>query len=173
MDLVVVATPETSSILQLFVPSNAWPSIEDKRLECPLGFDEFTFFENERARTKTRERLGIHREDIVLLVTSRFSPEKWPTICSTFRAFKRVLAQHENLHCIVVGLNDNKLSQQMRLMAQDCRHSQRIHLEPFSDRKASLNFLTGLTSLCSDDRRFPVKKHWAQACEAFLQTTAQ
>ena len=78
--LVVVATPETADILRLFMPDNHWAQVEPKIMECPLGFDENTFFFDETLHRSCREDFGIGIDETVLLLTSRFSPEKWPPI---------------------------------------------------------------------------------------------
>ena len=139
-NLVVATTQETPRILEALIPIADWAQIRPSVWCCPLGFDEHTFrFEPHRRRTVRRE-LGIAPGAPVILVTSRFVSEKWPVIQFTVDALREVLTVNDDVQLMIVGLDDNELSQQMRAMCTALPESHRIHCVAFAprDRLAAL-----------------------------------
>ena len=132
--LVIANTEETPEILSLFVPARDWPAIEQKICRVPLGYDPTHFRYRSELREQAREDLGLVNDEVLVVLSSRFAPEKKSSIALCWAGFvKAELGPKVKL--LVTGLSENDDSQAFRQMVDASEHKTQVILESFAGRE--------------------------------------
>ena len=131
--LVIANTEETPEILSLFVPAQDWPAIEQKVCKIPLGYDPTHFRYRSAVREQARKDLGLVDDEVLVVLSSRFAPEKKSSIALCWAGFvKAELGPKVKL--LVTGLSENDDSQAFRKMVDASEHKTQVILESFAGK---------------------------------------
>ena len=132
--LVVANTEETPGIIQLYLPE-ADAQIMEKVRCFPLGYDPIAFGYDPERRARAREARQLTDETILVLISSRFVPEKAKAVNHLLDGALGALSASPHMQLAILGLGEDPLSAAVRRRCDDHPDVQRIHLFPFGDRE--------------------------------------
>lgn len=136
--LVVGNTPQAREIVLRLFPSGEREDISRKMIDMPLGFSpqHFGYFPN--VRESIRKELNIGHEDVLVCVSSQFSPAKEPFVKLIIDALRQVMDHESSLRAIIVGFTDDPknaaVSQRIREHIDQGLHGERFIKHPFAGR---------------------------------------
>lgn len=129
-DGVVCNTPETAGIVLDLLPRLQRAAARETLWPTPLGFDPRVFgFE-------AAPRPPAFAGRIVAAISSRFAPEKAPTLELIRSALERAMDRDDRLDGLWIGFDDGPVSRRLAAALDSSRHRARMHRRPFGDRAA-------------------------------------
>ena len=134
-DLIVGNTPQTRGIiLRQFPDANERIAIDQKIIDCPLGFSPDHYRHDPSIREAVRTELGLKPDDVVVCTSSRFDPEKRTSIQLVIDACRRVIPGIACLRAIIVGFSDSPTSKEIAANIRTGDFADRFMIQPFADR---------------------------------------
>lgn len=151
--LTIANTPECTDIIRQYIWGDDRVSWACKHVEIPLGFCPHTFRYRPRMRAQAREALSLRDNDVTVLFSTRFAPDKWPALNSCFQAveqgFQQALelingseelthlsdSQAPRLHMIWIGADESAVTAQMRDVLREAQDPGQHHLISFQTRE--------------------------------------
>jgi glycosyltransferase involved in cell wall biosynthesis len=137
-NLIVGNTPQAREILLRLFPAGERSAVEQKYVDMPLGFSPEHFGYRREMQQRVRQQLGISPTEVLVCVSSHFSPAKEPFVKLIIDAIRRVMDGHDALKAVVVGFTDDPryvgVSQRIEQHIAAGPHAARILREPFADR---------------------------------------
>jgi hypothetical protein len=127
---------ETRDILSLVFSRSEYSKIEPSLFYLPLGFDEKKFFFSPSLREETRQTLGVQGDEILLVMSSRFTRFKIDlALRKLIKRLARYMADHHNIKLLIIGLIDNEVCNAFAEEIKTYPASERMLLEPLVDQE--------------------------------------
>lgn len=133
-DLIVANTPETRDILLYYPRGGQRTAIEQKIAQLPLGFSPRFFRFDPETRAAARAALGLAPDDVAVVVSSRFAPNKEKALDVSLRALQQAMEAAPRLHALVVGFGEGGTSERLHALLDRGPHPERFHRFGFADR---------------------------------------
>lgn len=130
--LVVANTAETADIVLSFCPRRQRAEIADKIAPTPLGYDATVFAYEAERRQRVRKKMGLTDDQVVVIASSRFAPDKAETIRFNFSGLTRAMKLEPRLIGWMVGAGEDALSQEIRAAAAP--FGSRMRVQGFAGR---------------------------------------
>lgn len=123
---VIANTPETPAIIRAMLP----PALRETApiSALPLGFDPASFGPDP---TRRRPADGA----IVAVVSSRFAPEKLPSLRLILAALDAAMNRAPTLRAVLVGFDGGPTSRAIEAQIDASTHAARFERRPFADRQ--------------------------------------
>jgi glycosyltransferase involved in cell wall biosynthesis len=138
-NLIVGNTPQARDILLRLFPAGEQSAIERKYLDMPLGFSPEHFGYRPETRLRVRQQLGVGPDDVLVCVSSHFSPTKEPFVLLIINALRAVMDQDPSLKAVVVGFTEDPryigVSRRIAEHLAQGRHADRLLRESFANRE--------------------------------------
>jgi len=130
---IVLYTPSTKNIVKEIISAKHYTALNEKSVTNTLGLDESNFFFDQKSRDRIRNKLGIEKEDLVLITATRIVKKK--NIERNIDLVKGIVTEDQVLHYIICGfMNDNYEVQVRKYIEQINENSRTIfHLIPFQE----------------------------------------
>lgn len=133
---IVANTPETPEIVLSLLPRPLRGRAEARMRAHPLGFDPATFGWQPALRASARPALSVPDDAVVVVVSSRFAPEKLPTLELACDALERAMDHAPRVYGLVVGFSPGPVAEAIGGRLDGSRHRDRLRRRPFGGRQA-------------------------------------
>ncbi len=137
--LIVATTPQTREILLMLFGEREKPRIDTKILVMPLGFHPGLYGWTPSVRQATRRELGLADDDVVIVMSSRFTPHlKTEDLPPSIEGIIAALIAHPAARAVIVGMGDDEFSDRFRRRIQASPVAGRMQCLQWADQ-ARLN----------------------------------
>lgn len=111
-DRLVGYTPSTEETVKSFIKQKLKEVLSEKYSVTSLGFDPAEFNCNENERSRIREKLGIEKDDLVVITATRITSAK--KIENVIDAMATLVSRGHKFKYVLIGFTEHKYSQELK-----------------------------------------------------------
>jgi len=130
---IVFYTPSTESIIRKITGESFYEKNRSKCIATTLGFDDQEYFFDANLREEIREKLGIKKDEIVLILSTRIVKSKG--IENIIKIVDECIEEGKKLKLIITGLFNDSYGNQIKHFVENLRNSNHFLLFKFLNHK--------------------------------------
>ncbi len=132
-DKVFTYTPETADVVPEWISVEAGKLLQQKQVPISLGFDHQWFYHSEELREFRRREFKLQPEEVLVITTARMGGNK--NFDPLFQAVEELVAQGEQIKCLIVGLVDDEIGRGIRSRLEKSPMRDAFFMKPFVPRE--------------------------------------
>ncbi len=137
-DRIVGYTPSTKEVVDVFIKEELKEIFTKKYDETSLGFDESEFYYSLEKRDELRNTLGIDKDEIVIITTTRVNSAK--NLEKVIDVVEALSIKAIRFKYVLIGFSDNEYCKQLKDYISRKKLENVVITLPFISRKEIINY---------------------------------